>query len=115
MRGGIIRYYTYYLTGFAAQIHFLKGVCGLFCLPCLECYLSRNYGECPCFPLLLGSALAIRVGIRERHKIRGSLCEDWLAIYCCWPFAVCQMVRELKTRTSTLIYREKLSMGNTVI
>ncbi|XP_075457153.1 PLAC8-like protein 1 [Ascaphus truei] len=84
--------------------------CGLFLLPCLECHLTRIYGECPCFPLLPGSLLALRVGIRERHKIQGTMCEDWLAVYCCWPFAVCQMARELKRRITTLVYHETPSV-----
>ncbi|XP_074866101.1 PLAC8-like protein 1 [Carettochelys insculpta] len=78
-------------------------VCGALCSPCLECNLARHYGECPCFPLLLGSTLALRVGTREKYKIRGTLCEDWLAVHCCWPFAICQVARELKRRAKTPI------------
>uniref|UniRef100_A0A7M4EL76 PLAC8 like 1 n=2 Tax=Crocodylus porosus TaxID=8502 RepID=A0A7M4EL76_CROPO len=79
-------------------------VCGALCCPCLECNLARHYGECLCFPLLPGSTLALRVGVRERHRIRGTLCEDWMAVHCCWPFAVCQAARELKRRATTQIY-----------
>ncbi|XP_025918938.1 PLAC8-like protein 1 isoform X3 [Apteryx rowi] len=78
-------------------------VCGTLCSPCLECSLARRYGECLCFPLLPGSTLALRVGARERYKIRGTICEDWIAVYCCWPFAVCQVARELKRRAMTQI------------
>ncbi|KAM4876115.1 PLAC8-like protein 1 [Thomomys bottae] len=76
--------------------------CGLFCPMCLECDIARHYGECLCWPLLPGSTFALRIGTRERHKIRGTLCEDWLAVYCCWPFSICQVARELKMRTSQL-------------
>ncbi|XP_054423912.1 PLAC8-like protein 1 [Pteronotus mesoamericanus] len=76
--------------------------CGLFCPMCLECDIARHYGECFCWPLLPGSTFALRVGTRERHKIWGTLCEDWLAVHCCWPFSICQLARELKTRTSQL-------------
>ncbi|KAI6056736.1 PLAC8-like protein 1 [Marmota monax] len=76
--------------------------CGLFCPLCLECDIARNYGECPCWPLLPGSTFALRIGIRERHKIQGTLCEDWLVVHCCWPFSICQVARELKMRTSQL-------------
>ncbi|XP_066133950.1 PLAC8-like protein 1 [Saccopteryx bilineata] len=76
--------------------------CGLFCPMCLECDVARHYGECFCWPLLPGSTFALRVGIRERHKIWGTLCEDWLAVHCCWPFSICQLARELKMRTSQL-------------
>ncbi|XP_025043271.2 PLAC8-like protein 1 [Pelodiscus sinensis] len=79
-------------------------VCGALCSPCLECNLARHYGECPCFPLLPGSSLALRVGAREKYKIRGTLCDDWMAVNCCWPFAVCQVARELKRRATTPIY-----------
>uniref|UniRef100_A0A8D0HCT3 PLAC8 like 1 n=1 Tax=Sphenodon punctatus TaxID=8508 RepID=A0A8D0HCT3_SPHPU len=76
-------------------------MCGAFCSLCLECCLARRYGECMCFPLLPGSTLALRVGTRERHRIHGTLCEDWMAVQCCWPFAICQVVRELKRRRAT--------------
>ncbi|KAH0629738.1 hypothetical protein JD844_012054, partial [Phrynosoma platyrhinos] len=73
-------------------------VCGSLCSLCLECSLASRHGECFCFPLLLGSTMALRVGTRERHKIHGTLCEDWMVVHCCWPFAVCQMAREMKRR-----------------
>nr|XP_036871798.1 PLAC8-like protein 1 [Manis javanica] len=76
--------------------------CGLLCPLCLECDVARHHGECFCWPLLPGSTFALRVGTRERHKIRGTLCEDWLAVHCCWPFAICQVARELKKRASQL-------------
>ncbi|XP_029439773.1 PLAC8-like protein 1 [Rhinatrema bivittatum] len=84
-----------------------KVVCigGACCLACLECHLASRYGECFCLPLLPGSTLALRAGIRERHKIEGTIGKDWLAVHCCWPFAVCQMARELKRRTPTQIYK----------
>nr|XP_056703765.1 PLAC8-like protein 1 [Euleptes europaea] len=72
--------------------------CGSVCSLCLECSIASRYGECFCFPLLLGSTLALRVGTRERYKIHGTLCEDWMAVHCCWPFAVCQVAREMKRR-----------------
>nr|XP_044637040.1 PLAC8-like protein 1 isoform X2 [Equus asinus] len=56
--------------------------CGLFCPLCLECDIARRYGECLCWPLLPGSTFALRIGTRERHKIR--------------------VARELKMRTSQL-------------
>ncbi|XP_004696753.1 PLAC8-like protein 1 [Echinops telfairi] len=75
-------------------------LCGLFCPMCLECDIARHYEECLCWPLLPGSSFALRIGTRERHKIRGTLCEDWLAVHCCWPLSICQVARELKMRTS---------------
>ncbi|XP_064377259.1 PLAC8-like protein 1 [Dromaius novaehollandiae] len=78
-------------------------VCGALCSPCLECSLAPRAGECLCFPLLPGSTLALRVGTREKYKIQGTIYEDWIAVYCCWPFAVCQVARELKRRAMTQI------------
>ncbi|XP_004076281.1 PLAC8-like protein 1 [Oryzias latipes] len=71
---------------------------------CLDLSLAHQYGECLCLPLLPGSTFAIRVGIRERYKIQGSVCEDWTAVYCCYPLAVCQMIREMKQRMKTQTY-----------
>nr|XP_033783555.1 PLAC8-like protein 1 [Geotrypetes seraphini] len=84
-----------------------KIVCvgGACCLACLECHLAKHHGECFCLPLLPGSTLALRAGIRERHNIQGSIGEDWVAVHCCWPFAVCQMARELKRRTPANTYK----------
>uniref|UniRef100_UPI0037E967B6 cornifelin homolog A n=1 Tax=Semicossyphus pulcher TaxID=241346 RepID=UPI0037E967B6 len=71
---------------------------------CLDLNLAHQYGECLCMPLLPGSTFAMRVGIRERYKIRGSVCEDWTTVYCCYPLAVCQMIREMKRRMKTQTY-----------
>ncbi|KAM8898743.1 cornifelin [Spinachia spinachia] len=72
---------------------------------CLDLSLAHQYGECLCTPLLPGSTFAMRVGIRERYKIRGSVCEDWTTVCCCYPLAVCQMIREMKRRMKTQTYR----------
>ncbi|XP_034746800.1 cornifelin homolog B [Etheostoma cragini] len=71
---------------------------------CLDLSLAHQYGECLCMPLLPGSTFAMRVGIRERYKIRGSVCEDWTTVHCCYPLAVCQMIREMKRRMKTQTY-----------
>ncbi|XP_067319807.1 PLAC8-like protein 1 [Anolis sagrei] len=80
-------------------------LCGSLCFPFLECSLASRHGECLCFPLLLGSTMALRAGTRERYKIHGTLCEDWMAVHCCWPFAVCQMAREMKRRPIFQLYK----------
>ncbi|XP_057216699.1 PLAC8-like protein 1 isoform X2 [Triplophysa rosa] len=77
---------------------------GAFLPCCLDLSLAHQYGECLCLPLLPGSTFAMRVGIRERFKIRGSVCEDWTAVCCCYPLALCQMIREMKKRLKTQIY-----------
>lgn len=35
---------------------------------------------------------------------QGSVCEDWTTVYCCYPLAVCQMIREMKWRMKTQTY-----------
>ncbi|KAM4726468.1 cornifelin homolog A [Anableps anableps] len=80
-------------------------------VPCyLDLSLAQQFGECLCMPLLPGSTFAIRVGIRERYKIRGSVCEDWSTVYCCYPLAVCQMIREMKSRMKTQTYQVSIVM-----
>ncbi|XP_056141274.1 PLAC8-like protein 1 isoform X2 [Lampris incognitus] len=80
------------------------GVLGSFLPCCLDLSLAHQYGECLCLPLLPGSTFAIRVGIRERYKIRGSVYEDWTTVCCCYPLAVCQMTREMKRRMKSQTY-----------
>ncbi|KAB5548621.1 hypothetical protein PHYPO_G00057710 [Pangasianodon hypophthalmus] len=77
---------------------------GAFIPCCLEVSLAHQYGECLCLPLLPASTFAMRVAIRERFKIRGSVCEDWVTVYCCYPLAVCQMTREMKRRLKRQMY-----------
>ncbi|KAF7659936.1 hypothetical protein LDENG_00290760 [Lucifuga dentata] len=83
-----------------------KTICllGAFVPCCLDISLAHQYGECLCLPLLPGSTFSLRVGIRERYKIRGSMCEDWTTVYCCYPLAVCQMIREMKLRMKSQTY-----------
>ncbi|XP_076024270.1 cornifelin [Genypterus blacodes] len=83
-----------------------KSICllGAFLPCCLELSLANQYGECVCLPLLPGSTFALRVGIRERYKIRGSVCDDWAAVCCCYPLAMCQMMREMKLRMRRQMY-----------
>ncbi|KAM6969985.1 cornifelin homolog A [Aplochiton taeniatus] len=83
---------------------------GAFVPCCLDLSLAHQYGECLCLPLLPGSTFAMRVGIRERYKIRGSVCEDWATVYCCYPLAVCQMIREMKRRMKTQTYQVSTSL-----
>ncbi|XP_064425720.1 cornifelin homolog [Latimeria chalumnae] len=73
-------------------------LCGAFLPYCLECRVAQDYGECCCLPCLPGTLLAMRTGMRERYQIQGSVCDDWMMIYCCYTCALCQMARELKVR-----------------
>ncbi|KAG8429199.1 hypothetical protein GDO86_018076, partial [Hymenochirus boettgeri] len=44
-------------------------LCGTF-VPCiLACKVASDYGECCCLPMIGGSVLAMRTGMRERFRI----------------------------------------------
>ncbi|KAG2468516.1 CNFN protein, partial [Polypterus senegalus] len=83
--------------------------CGLFCMPCLQCQTTSNFGEGCCLPLLdpcilSGSSLspvslAMRAAIRERYGIQGSICDDCCVLCCCFYCAWCQMAREVQIRS----------------
>ncbi|XP_058494666.1 cornifelin homolog B-like [Solea solea] len=89
---------------------------GFWCCCCLACDLSDKFGENRCLPvcdicspaILCSSCgiplcvppagLALRVAIRHRYGLEGSLCKDiataCVCVWCNW----CQMDRELKQR-----------------
>uniref|UniRef100_A0A3P9NYC3 Plac8 onzin related protein 3 n=1 Tax=Poecilia reticulata TaxID=8081 RepID=A0A3P9NYC3_POERE len=86
---------------------------GFWCCPCLACTVSRRFGENYCLPLcdmltpavlspcgvplfVPPAALSLRASIRNKHGLKGSLCEDILASCCCVWCSWCQMHRELK-------------------
>nr|ACO51551.1 Cornifelin homolog B [Aquarana catesbeiana] len=62
------------------------------CLPALD---TSWAGFSPVVPPV---SLAMRTSIRERYKIRGSMCEDCLILYFCLCCTWCQMAREIKRR-----------------
>ncbi|XP_041647410.1 cornifelin-like [Cheilinus undulatus] len=87
---------------------------GFWCCPCLTCTVSGRFGENTCLSLWdIGStlltlygiplcvppaALSMRVAMRNRYGIKGSLCND-IAVSCfCRWCSWCQMHRELKHR-----------------
>lgn len=60
---------------YVAHIHAnFAGILGTLVPCCLDLCLAHQFGECVCMPLLPGSTFAMRVGIRERYKIRVSVC-----------------------------------------
>ncbi|XP_072283196.1 uncharacterized protein [Pyxicephalus adspersus] len=73
----------------------LLGCCCSFFFPC---YLSSMFGESCCLGVLPGAMFALRTGMRERYRIPGSLLNDYCAVCCCLPCALCQMAREMKGR-----------------
>uniref|UniRef100_A0A7N6AEH9 Plac8 onzin related protein 6 n=1 Tax=Anabas testudineus TaxID=64144 RepID=A0A7N6AEH9_ANATE len=88
---------------------------GFWCCPCLACTVAGQFGENRCLPLcdLLSPAaaaacgiplcappavLSMRVAMRNRYGIKGSVCKD-IAVSCfCEWCSWCQMHRELKHR-----------------
>ncbi|XP_030068726.1 cornifelin homolog A [Microcaecilia unicolor] len=73
-------------------------LCGTFCPCILACRVAQDFGECLCLPCLPGALVALRTGVRERYRIEGSICCDWVAMDCVALCALCQLARELKTR-----------------
>ncbi|XP_036403473.1 cornifelin homolog B-like [Megalops cyprinoides] len=75
-----------------------------WCFPCFACKTSRDYGECLCLPLLDSFGLippitlSMRVSMRQRYGILGSICNDCLYSFFCGPCVWCQMSREMKMR-----------------
>uniref|UniRef100_A0A3Q2CUR7 Plac8 onzin related protein 6 n=1 Tax=Cyprinodon variegatus TaxID=28743 RepID=A0A3Q2CUR7_CYPVA len=82
---------------------------GFWCGPCLACTVSEMFGENRCLPLcdicfdyiVPPAALSLRVAIRRKYGIKGSLCKDIVVSCCCTRCAWCQMHRELKYRKNS--------------
>ncbi|KAE8593603.1 hypothetical protein XENTR_v10019214 [Xenopus tropicalis] len=73
-------------------------LCGTFLPLCLACKVAQDYGECCCLPVLNGTIIAMRTGIRERYQIPGTICNDCVCLTFCGPCTLCQMARELNAR-----------------
>ncbi|KAA0703899.1 hypothetical protein E1301_Tti000457 [Triplophysa tibetana] len=93
------------------------GTCcyGFWCCPCFACSTTGEFGESTCLPLIdlcgpglmaaFGMAICVppvtlgmRVAVRHRYEIAGSLCEDIMVSCCCTMCSWCQMNREIKQR-----------------
>nr|DBA29628.1 TPA: hypothetical protein GDO54_005697 [Pyxicephalus adspersus] len=86
--------------------------CAFWCFPCFQCSTVSQFGECLCLPLMdpgcagyCGNSMvcppvsmAMRAAVRERYKIRGSICDDCCTLYWCLSCTWCQMAREIKRR-----------------
>ncbi|XP_050977805.1 placenta-specific gene 8 protein isoform X2 [Labeo rohita] len=90
-----------------------------WCFPCFACSTTGEFGESTCLPLLdiLGPALmaafgigvcvppvglAMRVAVRYKYQIGGSICEDIMVTCCCMWCSWCQMSREIKARKNVI-------------
>ncbi|XP_025098755.1 placenta-specific gene 8 protein-like [Pomacea canaliculata] len=73
-----------------------SGCCACWCMPCMLCKLATRMNECFLLPCLVPCALVpMRTKLRAVGDIKGSICQDFMAVSCCYPCAVCQMSREL--------------------
>ncbi|CAG5929400.1 plac8 onzin related protein 4 isoform 1-T3 [Menidia menidia] len=78
------------------------------CFPCFACMTAREAGECLCLPLLDAfgcippMTTAIRVSIRQRYGIEGTIFNDVLHAFFCGPCSWCQISREMKNRKNPI-------------
>ncbi|MEQ2256312.1 hypothetical protein ILYODFUR_022998 [Ilyodon furcidens] len=81
--------------------------CGYWCSSCLAKKISTKFGEhrclhcldkCGYFGCVPPAALSLRVAMRYKYGIQGSLCKDIFISWCCTSLSWCQMYRELKHR-----------------
>ncbi|KAM9333776.1 cornifelin-like [Pholidichthys leucotaenia] len=83
----------------------MKQCCFAFwCCPCFACRTTKKFGQGLCLPLLDGITccwpitMSMRVAVRRRYGIRGSLCRDFASSMFCLPCVWCQMSTEMKKR-----------------
>ncbi|XP_051974002.1 cornifelin homolog B [Xyrauchen texanus] len=75
-----------------------------WCFWCFTCTKAKEHGECLCLPLLdvCGTTppitLAMRVSMRNRYGIKGTICNDCVLATFCRPCVWCQLSREMKAR-----------------
>ncbi|KAM3590090.1 uncharacterized protein V6R79_003732 [Siganus canaliculatus] len=80
-----------------------------WCLPCFTCLTAREAGECLCLPLLDAFGVippmttALRVSVRQRYGIEGTICNDCVYSCFCGPCTWCQIAREIQTRKNPII------------
>ncbi|XP_061817610.1 cornifelin homolog B [Nerophis lumbriciformis] len=99
-------------SGICDCCHDVPMCCFAFwCFPCFTCIKARNYGECLCLPLvdffLRGCVPAItmsmRVSMRQRYGIRGTMFDDCVCATFCQPCVWCQMAREMNEREIPIV------------
>uniref|UniRef100_A0A3B5A4I3 Cornifelin homolog A-like n=1 Tax=Stegastes partitus TaxID=144197 RepID=A0A3B5A4I3_9TELE len=88
----------------------LSGCLAFWCFPCFTCVTSHKAGECVCLPLLDGFGLippittSMRVSVRQRYGIEGTICKDCCYTWCCYSCTWCQIAREIKTRANPILF-----------
>ncbi|KAM9827374.1 cornifelin homolog A-like [Neosynchiropus ocellatus] len=110
---------TYTMTTIAHE--WSSGICDCFkdlpqccfafwCFPCFACKTAREAGECLCLPLLDSFGiippitLSVRVSVRQRYGIEGTICKDCVCAFFCGPCSWCQIAREIKTRKNPVTF-----------
>ncbi|KAJ3599056.1 hypothetical protein NHX12_033019 [Muraenolepis orangiensis] len=108
------------LTGWSSDLldccDDMNSCCYAFwCLPCFACTTTKQFGERRCLPLLdvftpaLAAAfgiplcvppagLALRIAVRHKYGIKGTLCKDVMASCFCGWCSWCQLAREMERR-----------------
>ncbi|XP_030009654.1 cornifelin homolog B-like [Sphaeramia orbicularis] len=84
---------------------------GFWCLPCFACRTSKKFGEDLCIPLLelfFGGlippiTMSMRVAMRYRYGIKGSMCMDCVYSTFCAACSWCQMAREIRRRDLPIV------------
>ncbi|XP_050977806.1 placenta-specific gene 8 protein isoform X3 [Labeo rohita] len=107
-------------SGICDCCHDMNSCCyGFWCFPCFMCTTTGEFGESTCLPLLdiFGPAilatfgipvcvppvsLGMRVAVRHKYDIGGSICEDIMVTCCCIWCSWCQMSREIKARKQSV-------------
>merc|ERR1711976_447794 len=67
-------------------------LCGLLCMPCLVCAITKRLDE-PCWSCCCLQGM--RTKLRTMYGISGSVCMDEVCTGCCYSLVACQMDREL--------------------
>ncbi|XP_033125877.1 placenta-specific gene 8 protein-like [Anneissia japonica] len=76
-------------------------LCGWLCYPCFACQVATNAGEHCITPCCVpGAMIALRLKVRARLNIQGSLCNDCLVDTFCGPCSACQMHREINNSSN---------------
>lgn len=66
------------------------------CLFCFECWLADKLGEGCCMPWCVPlSTMALRLKMRMKYNIKGTILKDFWASIFCKPCILCQMKREM--------------------
>ncbi|XP_070412079.1 uncharacterized protein ponzr2 isoform X2 [Nothobranchius furzeri] len=99
-------------TGICDCCQDVKSCCFAFwCCPCFACITSRDYGEHLCTPLLeifgfgciAPITMSMRVAMRHRYGIKGTIPKDCVYSTFCVPCSWCQMSREMKRRKIQIV------------